>query len=151
MNLNQSQLFLSVTCFRTRLRSRTRSNQSRKPAPIFGVENRSRFCMTHVPKVGSDSQLVGSRLWAALSRAGFYAEPIVCGSWLLSFQFWTRSTWSPKKKTLHRKCYISRTRTKTETIQQTQVTWTAWAKHELQNENNTGLCASTVRVYSGVA
>jgi len=25
-----------------------------KPAPIFWVENRSRFRMTHVPKVGSD-------------------------------------------------------------------------------------------------
>jgi len=40
-----------------RLRSITRSNRSRKPAPIFGVENRSRFCMTHVPKVGSDFRL----------------------------------------------------------------------------------------------
>jgi len=31
--------------------------RGRKPAPIFGVQNRSRFCMTHVPKVGSDFRL----------------------------------------------------------------------------------------------
>ena len=37
---------------RNRPRTRTRSNRSRKPAPIFGVENLSRFRMTHVPKVG---------------------------------------------------------------------------------------------------
>jgi len=46
-------------CYRSRASenrppNRTRSNRSQKWAPIFGVENRSRFLMTHVPKVGSD-------------------------------------------------------------------------------------------------
>ena len=47
---------------KNRPRNRTRSNRNRKPAPIFGVENRSRFCMTHVPKFGSDFWLE-NRCW----------------------------------------------------------------------------------------
>jgi len=39
------------------VKTTTRSNLSRKSESIFAVKNRSRFCMTHVPKVGADSRL----------------------------------------------------------------------------------------------
>jgi len=55
--LTNPNCFYRSRASENRPRKRTRSNRSRKPAPIFGVENRSRFCMKHVPKVDSDFRL----------------------------------------------------------------------------------------------
>jgi len=57
MNFNNHNCFYRSRASENRPQNRTRSNQSRKLAKIIGVENRSRFRMTHVPKVGSDFRL----------------------------------------------------------------------------------------------
>jgi len=55
--LTNNNCFYQSRAYENRFRNKSRSNRSRKPVQIFGVENRSRFCMTHVPKVGSDFRL----------------------------------------------------------------------------------------------